>query len=71
MPTANPIKVAIAELGRTQREIAAEVGIDEFQLSRIVNRRRHASDDLKARLAQVLRRKVEDLFGEQEMKAAA
>jgi len=67
MPNVTPLKLAIVATGRTQRDIAASVGIDEFKLSRLVNGREHADEDLKEKLAQELGR--DDLFGDDELAA--
>lgn len=70
MPT--PLKRAFFESGRTQREVAAEIGKDPADLSRIVNGM-HCDDVTQQKIADALGMKKEALFGSEptEMKAAA
>lgn len=56
-----PLKRAIFESERTQREIAAEIGMDPSHLSRIVNGL-HAADATRAAIAAALGRQVDDVF---------
>lgn len=63
MTVVTPLKLAIVASGRSQRDIAAAVGISEFKLSRIVNRRAHADAATRAALARELGRSPAALFG--------
>ena len=56
-----PLKRAIFESGRSQREIAQAVGIDEGHFSRIVNGL-HPTQDLSERIAREIGRQASDLF---------
>lgn len=62
-----PLRVAIAESGLTQKEIAAGVAerlgrrFDPAQLSRIVNGL-HADEATRRAIADEMRREVDDLF---------
>lgn len=58
-PTA--LRLAIAQSGRTQREIADEAGISEGWLSKIINGR-HVDDATRAAIADVLGRNIAELF---------
>lgn len=73
MAAVTPLKLAIVESGRSQREVAAAVGISEFKLSRIVNRRARPGGDVRDALARALDRTPASLFDddEPERKAAA
>jgi transcriptional regulator with XRE-family HTH domain len=55
------LKVAIVESGRTQRSIAAEVGLREDHLSRIVNGL-HADEATCEAIARALGRHVDEVF---------
>lgn len=55
------LKVAIVASGRTQREVAEAIGIDETRMSRIVNGE-HADDTLREAIATTLGRTTDDLF---------
>lgn len=61
MRTLTPLKRAIFESQRVQRDIAAEIGIDEAHLSRIVNGL-HCNDATRLRIAAALGRDVSELF---------
>lgn len=61
MRTPTPLKRAIFESQRTQREIAREVGIDPGHLSRIVNGL-HCSDGTRQKIATALGRRVDEVF---------
>lgn len=61
MSTPTPLKRAIFESQRTQREIAAALGMDAGHLSRIVNGLR-VSASVQAKIAAVLGRPVDELF---------
>ena len=56
-----PLKVAIIQSGRHQKDIAAAIGIDPTHLSRIANGL-HASEATREALAAELGRTVDDLF---------
>lgn len=59
-----PLRLAIVESGRTQREIADEVGLSESRLSLIVNGRRHCDDRMREKIAAALGRKISELWPE-------
>ncbi len=61
MRTPTPLKRAIFESGRVQREIAAEIGMDPAHLSRIVNGM-HCDDATRGKIAAAIGRTVEDVF---------
>lgn len=61
MQRPTPLKTAIFMSGRKQRDIAAELGIDETVFSRIVNGL-HCNDDLRQKIAQALHRTVDELW---------
>lgn len=65
-----PLKRAIFESQRSQREIAAEVGMDPSHLSRIVNGL-HADEATQRKIAAALRRDVAQLFPTEAEQAAA
>lgn len=56
-----PLRFAIVQSGRTQRDIAEEVGLHESRLSLIVNGL-HADDATQAKIAKALRRDIAELF---------
>lgn len=56
-----PLKRLIFESGRTQRDIAAEVGVSEWTLSRIVNGL-HTTERMQAAISDALGRTVEEVF---------
>lgn len=60
MRTPTPLKRAIFESGKTQREIARETGMDPSHLSRIVNGL-HCDDATWAKLAAAIGRSVDEL----------
>lgn len=64
-----PLKVAIFLSGRLQKDIAAEVGIDEASFSRIVNGL-HTSEATQAEIARVLDRQVDELWPTPNREAA-
>lgn len=65
MATMNAVlKLAILESGKTQMDIAAEVGVHFTKLSMIVRGHRQPSATEQRRIARVLRRPVHDLFPE-------
>lgn len=64
-----PLRIAVASSGRTQREIAEEVGINETRLSQIVNGHWNPDADLRARLAEAVNGRVDELWP--ELRAAA
>lgn len=61
MSRPTPLKRAIFESGRVQKDIASEIGIDPAQLSRIVNGL-HCDDATRLRIAAALGRDVADVF---------
>jgi len=66
------LKMAVAESGRTQREIARAVGLHEVTFSQYVSGTRVPPDHRKAEIAQELDRQVESLWPvPQETQAAA
>ncbi len=65
-----PLKRAIFEAQRTQRAIAAEVGIDPGHLSRIVNGL-HAEQATRLKIANALGRNVCELFPSDEQEGEA
>jgi transcriptional regulator with XRE-family HTH domain len=72
MPSKNiALKVAIAATGRTQREVADEVGLNESRLSLIVNGHWNPDDRTQATLAATLGRTVDELWPAREDVAAA
>lgn len=64
-----PLKVAIFMSGRAQKDIAEKVGIDEAQMSRIVNGL-HCTDDLKEKIAGEIGRPITDCWPEASELAA-
>lgn len=56
-----PLRLAIVQSGRSQREIAELVGISESRLSLIVNGL-HCNDATRAAIADALGRSVDELF---------
>jgi len=67
-PTA--LKIAIVMSGRHQKEIAAEVGIDQGALSRIVNGL-HPSLSTRQSIAEALGRDVTELWPDLNAEAEA
>ncbi|ADB50180.1 helix-turn-helix domain-containing protein [Conexibacter woesei] len=66
------LKLAIVASGRSQRDVAAAVGISEFKLSRIVNGRAQPDDATRAALARELASPRASLFDdERKLNAAA
>lgn len=61
MPRPTHLKRAIFESGRTQRAVAAELGLREDQFSRIVNGLR-CDEVTQQKIADALGREVADLF---------
>jgi transcriptional regulator with XRE-family HTH domain len=57
-----PLKLAILATGKKQYRIAAESGINEAIISKIVNGSREPTEAQKKALAKVLRRPVDELF---------
>jgi hypothetical protein len=64
MPTNLPLKVAIAASGRKQKDVARRARIDQWRLSRIVQRDIAPRPEERARLAKVLGCPEADLFHE-------
>ena len=64
-PTNNPaLKLAIFTSGKRQMEIARRADIHPTILSRIVNGRLPPTDEQRAALARVLRKRIDELFPE-------
>jgi transcriptional regulator with XRE-family HTH domain len=63
--TSKKLKVAFIEAGRTQKEVAREIGINEGLLSLAVNGRYLLDEGQKRKLAIALGKPVKDLFGDQ------
>jgi plasmid maintenance system antidote protein VapI len=61
MKRVTPLKLAIVASGRTQRDIAQEIGVDEGHLSRIVNGL-HCSDPMRDALCDALGKTVDELW---------
>lgn len=61
MARPTPLKRAIFDAGRTQREVAGAVGLREDQFSRIVNGL-HCEPAVQERIASELERSVAALF---------
>lgn len=59
--TATPLRVALAQAGVTQTELAESSGIERTRLSRIVNGL-HADIDTRAAIAAALGRHVDELW---------
>lgn len=64
-----PLKQAIFAAGLKQKDIAAEIGVSEVTLSRIVNGL-HAPDRTRAKIADALGKTVEDLWPDNDRAAA-
>ena len=58
------IKVALLDAEMTQRQLAKRTRINASHLSRIINGERVASPTQKGRIARVLAKPVEELFGD-------
>ena len=56
------LKVAILESGRTQREIAEEIGVSEGYFSRFVRGWEQPNEDQRKAIAKALRTKPEQIF---------
>ncbi len=63
----SPLKLAIVASGKTQREVAAAAGTDEYRLSRIVNGREVPPPDLRSALADVVGVPVSQLWPAQDL----
>lgn len=57
------LKTAIIAAGTSQIEVAQKTHIHESRLSKIIRGYLSASDDEKRRIARVLRKSVDELFG--------
>jgi transcriptional regulator with XRE-family HTH domain len=64
-----PLKLAVVASGRRQKDIAAQVGLDEATFSRIVNGL-HAPDATRAAIAQALDVPEADLWPTTRSEAA-
>lgn len=60
---ATPLKLAIVASGSFQKDIAAELGLDPAQFSRIVNGL-HCDGETRQRIANALGRRVSELWPE-------
>jgi transcriptional regulator with XRE-family HTH domain len=58
------LRVAIAATGRSQKDIARRAGINQWRLSRIVQRDVTPTPRERARLARILDTPVQDLFSD-------
>lgn len=67
MTSVTPLKLAIVASGRSQRDVANAVGISEFKLSRIVNRRATADEATRRALARELGQPAATLFGDDQL----
>lgn len=70
MRTVTPLKLAVVASGRRQKDIAAQIGMDEAGFSRIVNGL-HTSEATRERIAQALGRTPADLWPDANTEAAA
>lgn len=59
--TATPLRVALAQAGMTQTELAEAAGVERTRLSRIVNGL-HCDEPTQAAIAAALHRDVADIF---------
>lgn len=62
MKSPTPLKLAIVMAGRTQRDVAAAVGMDEVQFSKVVNGQRTPRVDVAVAIADSLGRDVSELW---------
>ncbi len=62
MKSPTPLKVAIVMTGRTQRDVAAAVGMDEIQFSNVVLGKRTPRVDVAVRIAEEVGRDVSELW---------
>lgn len=69
MAQPTPLKRAIFESGKRQKDIAAEVGLDEASMSRIVNGL-HAGDATRQKIADALDTSVDALWPDVAEQAA-
>jgi plasmid maintenance system antidote protein VapI len=58
------LKIAFIETGKTQVEVAGQMGIQAVKLSNIVNGHLEATPEEKRALARILRRPVHQIFPE-------
>lgn len=58
------LKVAILQSGKTQREVAEEIGISEGYLSRFVRGWEQPNEEQRKAIAKALRTKADQLFAE-------
>jgi transcriptional regulator with XRE-family HTH domain len=61
------LKIAIVESGRSQADVAADIGMHDTKLSMIVNGRREPSDAERKAIARVLKRKPSQLFPDEAL----
>lgn len=64
MRTPTPLKLAIVTAGLTQREVATRVGCDDAQLSRWANGLHCQDPAMRAAIAEVVGRGVDELWPE-------
>lgn len=63
MELRNDLKVAIIRAGKTQKQVAGEVGITEAYLSRIITgRKKNLSMVLALKICRAINRKSDDVF---------
>lgn len=60
--TVTPLKLAVVASGRFQRDIAAEIGVDQHQFSRWVNGLHCPEPSTRQAIADVLGRQVTELW---------
>lgn len=63
------LKLAIVASGRTQREVAKRVGMDQWRLSRIIAEDITPRPEERTKIARILRLPVEELFGALEARS--
>lgn len=56
------LKVAIVASGRKQKDVAKRAGMDQWRLSRIISEDVAAKPAERARIARVLRTRIDQLF---------
>jgi transcriptional regulator with XRE-family HTH domain len=65
-----PLRLAIVQTGRTQREIADEIGLSESRLSQIVNGHWNADEDTRDQIAAAVGRTRDELWPQVTSRAA-
>ena len=72
MPTKNlALKIAIVESGMSQFDVAEAAKLHDSYLSMLVNGRRQPSDAVRKAIARVLKRKVGELFPQDDERIAS